>query len=147
MMSLLIVWHDFCVFIQPVLLQFKQVFFGSGKNSQHHFPTSFTAVLQNKLHIFVALFTATSGRLFFCYFSMRSVTAVFYVFAFTNIEWKSQTKTQPYDMPLIITVFTFCSFGNNFLLGVLCNSLQTFCSVLLFNTTNLSMTYNITCLH
>lgn len=53
---------------------------------------------------------------------------------------------QPYDMLLIITVFTFCSCGNNFLLGVLCNSLQIFCSVLLFNTTNLSMTYNVSAL-
>lgn len=126
-MSLLIVWHDFCIFIQPVLLQFKQVFFGSGKNSQHHFPTSFTVVLQNKLHIFVAFFTATSGRLFFCYFFMRSV--ILLCFMSSLLQTLNGSPRQKYDMPLIITVFTFCSFGNNFLLGVLCNSLQIFCSV------------------
>lgn len=69
---------------------------------------------------------------------MRSVILLCFMSAL--LQTLNESPRQKYDMPLIITVFTFCSFGNNFLLGVLCNSLQIFCSVLLFNTTNLSMT-------
>lgn len=64
---------------------------------------------------------------------MRSV--ILLCFMSSLLQTLNGSPRQKYDMPLIITVFTFCSFGNNFLLGVLCNSLQIFCSVLLFNTT------------